>query len=245
MIGLPLSLMAPAVPLAGAALCMDCRTIATQEREACPACGSGARMRLAPILERPTIAGAAAVYTDAGAPATICLYSGRSLQPLNARPSDICIEDIAHALANQCRFGGHTKRFYSVAEHSIYVSRLVPKEQRLAALLHDASEAYLIDLPTPLKVLPEFAAYRQAEEHLMQVIGEALGFNPQPTFELMEADQQMLAHEMRELIGAGDGQDEHDRYVGRFHCRFAHVEGAFLTEYDKITGLRRGRVRAS
>src|ERR1039457_118422 len=82
-------------------------------------------------------------------------FSGLRFWPLDPNPEKILIDDIAHALAHQCRFGGHASRFYSVAEHSVHVSRLCPPEDALWGLLHDASEAYLVDLPRPLKQLPE------------------------------------------------------------------------------------------
>ena len=228
-----------AVPLTGAALCLDCETISTCSSDWCAHCGGRGRMMLAQILNRPDLAGVAALYEDAGTPATICTYTGRSVRPLNARVGDICIEDIAHALSLQCRFGGHTKRFYSVAEHSIYVAGMVPKEQRLAALLHDAAEAYLVDLPRPLKVLPEFAAYRQAEEHLMAVIGKCFGFDPALTFEIHDADQAMCAQEMRELMRSGPYLVTGDEgYAGRFENRLGDVESAFLKLFRELT---RGR----
>ena len=86
----------------------------------------------------------------------------------------ICIEDIAHGLSNQCIFAGHTKEFYSVAQHSIHVCELAKDEFKLQALLHDASEAYLCDIPGPIKKrLPE---YCKIENSLMEMIAEKFGF---------------------------------------------------------------------
>ena len=70
---------------------------------------------------------------------------------LNPAPEEIDIRDIAHALALTCRYGGHCSKFYSVAEHSVRMSYLVEDRSRLAALLHDAEEAYLPDIPRPIK----------------------------------------------------------------------------------------------
>jgi hypothetical protein len=81
----------------------------------------------------------------------IVTYTGRRFHFLDPKIDEISIEDIAHALSNVCRFTGHTKRFYSVAEHSCLVSALC--DNRLEGLLHDASEAYMSDLSSPLKML--------------------------------------------------------------------------------------------
>ena len=78
-------------------------------------------------------------------------YSGKKFHYLSPHEDEIDIRDIAHALALTCRFGGHVKEFYSVAEHSIRVAEIVPKEFRVNALLHDAHEAYLHDVPRPIK----------------------------------------------------------------------------------------------
>lgn len=81
----------------------------------------------------------------------IQVYSGRPFWPLDPRPDEVHIEDIAHALALKCRYGGHSLTFYSVAEHSVLVSRHVAPEHALWGLLHDAAEAYLADIPRPVK----------------------------------------------------------------------------------------------
>jgi len=81
-------------------------------------------------------------------------YTGRMFYPLSPEPDQVCLEDIGHALANVCRFGGHTSSFYSVAQHSVLVARLVGTthpELQANALLHDAPEAYLGDIVRPLK----------------------------------------------------------------------------------------------
>lgn len=97
-------------------------------------------------------------------------HTGVHFYPLDPRPEEIDITDIAHSLALQCRWAGHVKQHYSVAEHCVRVSRIVPKEDALWALLHDAAEAYLIDLPRPLKNLPEFSIYRMAENMIMTAV---------------------------------------------------------------------------
>ena len=73
-------------------------------------------------------------------------FQGKAFDPFAPRPADISHFDIAHALSNICRFTGHTNTFYSVAQHSVQVALLVPRPMQLAALLHDASEAYLCDI---------------------------------------------------------------------------------------------------
>ena len=77
-------------------------------------------------------------------------YTGKKFFPFDPRPEQICIEDIAHGLSMLCRFSGQCPYFYSVAEHSIYVVHCLPDNLQLEGLLHDASEAYLADLPRPV-----------------------------------------------------------------------------------------------
>ena len=78
-------------------------------------------------------------------------YTGKKIYPLSLSQESICIDDIAHALSQTCRFGGHTREFYSVAQHACLVAMLVPNEFKLAALHHDDTEAYLGDVVSPVK----------------------------------------------------------------------------------------------
>lgn len=105
-------------------------------------------------------------------------FTGRQFWPLDPDVEQIDIADIAHALSMQCRFGGHCLRFYSVAEHSVHVARFLARfgedpETQLWGLLHDAAEAYVVDLPRPLKrSLPE---YERTEARLLRAIAARFG----------------------------------------------------------------------
>lgn len=127
-------------------------------------------------------------------------YSGRAMYPLDPRSDEICIHDIAHALSNQCRFSGHTSRFYSVAEHSVHVSILCNREDAMWGLLHDASEAYLSDVAKPVKMLPEMDVYRQAERGLQAYIAGTFGLSLVEPESVRAADKLMLAIEARDLM---------------------------------------------
>jgi hypothetical protein len=126
-------------------------------------------------------------------------YSGLKMYPLDPRPEEICIEDIAHALSNICRFTGHCSQFYSVAQHSVYVSTHVSETNALWGLLHDASEAYLCDIARPVKHSEPFAGYRIAEKRLQSVIAEKFGLSPIQPEEIDVADKLLLVTEARDL----------------------------------------------
>ena len=144
--------------------------------------------------------------------------SGIPFYPLNPRMEDVRIEDIAHALANMCRFAGHTREFYSVAQHCVLASEMVewasyedPNHEALYALLHDASEAYIVDVPRPLKHQPEFAGYILAESRLQTAIYSAFGLDPVEPGLLHVVDHRMLRTEQRDLMPpACNGDDRHD-----------------------------------
>ncbi|MFZ5650132.1 MAG: phosphohydrolase [Bacillota bacterium] len=137
-------------------------------------------------------------------------YTGKKFYPLDPRPEDVCIEDIAHSLAMQCRFNGHTRVFYSVAEHSVLMARELAllgygKTVQLYGLLHDAAEAYLCDLPRPIK--QELNQYRTAEIKLQRTILNALGLSS-PGIDAEAAitimDSWLLGYEGRTLMSDRD-----------------------------------------
>ena len=128
-------------------------------------------------------------------------FTGKQFYPLEPRIEDIDIMDIAHSLSLQCRFAGHINEFYSVAQHSVLVSIECPPKDALWGLLHDASEAYLVDVPRPLKHHPSFKAYREAEDKLMAAICDKFGMEAVMPFYVRHADNVLLATEKRDLMG--------------------------------------------
>lgn len=132
--------------------------------------------------------------------AYIQTYSGTRFYPLDPRPEDINIADIAHALSNICRFTGHTKHFYSVAQHCVLMSRFVGHEHKLAALMHDASEAYLADVSRPVKMLGALDSYHVIEHGVMTAIADKFGFQYPLHESVKEADSRMLFTEKRDLM---------------------------------------------
>jgi 5'-deoxynucleotidase YfbR-like HD superfamily hydrolase len=130
-------------------------------------------------------------------------YTGRHFYYEGIGPEMIDINDIGQALSNICRFCGHLDNFYSVAQHSVFVSRLVPQELALEALLHDASEAYCQDIPAPLKaLLPD---YRNIEILVDTAIRSKFELPLQHSSLVKHSDLVMLATERRDLdIDDGD-----------------------------------------
>lgn len=131
--------------------------------------------------------------------------SGGAIYPLSPDPKDVSVYDIAYALGNVCRFGGHCRSFYSVAQHSVLVAANVPRDLRYAALLHDAAEAYIGDLVRPAK--QGASSYRAIEHRLMLVICDALRC-PIWTLdhaEIRAADVRALMTERRDLIHNPNG----------------------------------------
>lgn len=118
----------------------------------------------------------------------------------------IHIEDISHALSMVCRFGGHIPRHYSVAEHSLLVAELVPDEYKLAALLHDASEAYVGDMVAPLKRIENMKPYRLMEDMIHGFIEAKFDIELNSDV-IKRADVQALFIEGRSFYGMDEVRD--------------------------------------
>lgn len=123
-----------------------------------------------------------------------------AFNPLDPKPDMIHIETIAHTLANQCRFAGSCHEFFSVAQHSVIVSSHCDEKDALWGLLHDASEAYIVDIPRPLKNSKEFEAYYTFERMVMGVICEKWDLNPVMPESVRLADEIGLAWEARDNL---------------------------------------------
>lgn len=110
----------------------------------------------------------------------------------------ICIEDIAHALSNQCRFGGHLPKFYSVLQHCIECMKRAPRHLKLEALMHDASEAYLLDIPTPIK--GRLSNYKEIENDLMKTISNKFNFSWPMDSTIKKIDREVLEFEWEHFM---------------------------------------------
>ncbi|MEX3623697.1 hypothetical protein [Viridibacillus arvi] len=132
--------------------------------------------------------------------------SGIAFYPYDPKIEDINVLDIAQSISQLCRFGGHTKHFYSVAQHSIWVYKYLKENGasplvQLYGLLHDATEGYMVDLPTPIK--KHLTKYKAAEDNLHDVIWDALKIK-HPSCEqwkqVKEVDMLLQHHEANFLL---------------------------------------------
>lgn len=126
--------------------------------------------------------------------------TGRRFSFLAPRAEDIDIVDIAIALANQARYAGHTRRHYSVAEHCVILSLAAPEQHAAWALMHDAAEAYITDIPWPLKAAGLVQGLAAVEQQIMRVICERFGMDPIEPREVKELDLEILDLEADALL---------------------------------------------
>jgi hypothetical protein len=131
---------------------------------------------------------------------TIMLHSGAWFDFGAPASSNFTIEDIAHGLANICRYAGQCRDFYSVAEHSVLVSEVATGFE-LESLLHDAAEAFIGDITRPLKqLLPD---YKAIERRVQEAIFVRFGLNPDLPSEVRDADLRVLAAEQSQIMPEG------------------------------------------
>lgn len=169
--------------------------------------------------------------------------SGKHINYTDIQHDDIVIEDIATSLSHICRFAGHLPEFYSVAQHSVLVSQLVPAEFALEALLHDAPEAYCQDIPAPLKrLLPD---YQRIEAYVDGVIREKFSLPAHQHYTVKHADLVMLATERRDLdIDDGtvwpvlDGITATDLFTV-IPLRPGQAYGLFMSRFNELTEIRK------
>jgi len=128
----------------------------------------------------------------------IYTYTGKRFFAFDPRPEEIDIEDIAHALALTCRYSGHCNRFFSVAQHSVLVSQCVPDSDAPWGLMHDAAEAYITDIPRPIKhSLPN---YKELEGNINKCIAEKFGLPKEIPESVHTVDHNIVCDEANVLF---------------------------------------------
>ncbi|WP_455275104.1 HD family hydrolase [Ralstonia thomasii] len=171
----------------------------------------------------------------------ILTASGKHFDYADPQPDQIDILDIAQALAYECRYAGHARRFYSVAQHSVMASQIVTRDHAVEALLHDATEAYCKDIPRPLKaLLPD---YRAVEHRVDAVIRSHFGLPAKMSDAVTHADLVMLATERRDLMPDDDtpwpileGIEPMTRRMNTLHPERA--QAMFIRRWVELTGQR-------
>jgi uncharacterized protein len=169
-------------------------------------------------------------------------YTGKKFWSLDPKSEEVDLKDIAHSLALQCRFNGHSNSFYSIAQHSVLVSRIVSPDQALAGLFHDASETYTGDIVSPLKKFlpPEF---KKIEKAIEEVIFEHFGIKNINHNEIKRADKIALFTEMRDLMKShSDKWDDEDLFAPHpekiIPLNPQEAEQEFLERYEELMKVK-------
>lgn len=170
------------------------------------------------IALRRLVAGLAPATSSPVRSSALATFTGKLFDPMQPDPNLFELQDIAHALANLCRYNGQTARFYSVAEHSLLVCLVVgfraeamglPADEVLRlrrwALVHDATEAYLGDVPSPIKRLPALQPYRDAEAHLARLLASWFGLEGDEPSLVTSVDKEICGTEKHWLFTKHDG----------------------------------------
>lgn len=161
-------------------------------------------------------------------------YSNKQIDLFNLQPGDITIEDIAKGLSHQPRWMGQTKKFYSVAHHSMLLSSMMSDKYKLAALLHDASEAYICDLPGPIKhMLPD---YQKLEKLITESIMKE--FNVDLNLPILKAFDKLLANLEKEDIESNQEIYYDDQYNLSIKADAVDIETMFLATYRELIKIK-------
>jgi len=179
--------------------------------------------------------------------AYIATFTGKKFFLLEPRIEDIDIVDIAHALAHQCRWTGHCRFHYSVAQHCYYCSFIGPENEAFDRLMHDAAEAYIGDLNRPLKHYTEAGvAYRRQETIVQNAIAERFGFSKIEPSSVKIADNAMLYAEKKQIVGYTFEEPQEEIHQYNFDTGIAieqwspkYAEEMFL---KRFTELYKGRI---
>lgn len=166
-------------------------------------------------------------------------YTGGQFWPMDPRWDEVHLEDIAHALSMLCRFNGHCRRFYSVAEHSVLVSRQASRRNALWGLLHDASEAYLADVPRPVK--PFLPGYKATEQLVQDVVCFRFGLPLDMPEEIHEIDGRIVITERALNMAPCAHEWSHQAEPLDVALEFwtpEEAERAFIDEFDILTARR-------
>lgn len=178
-------------------------------------------------------------------------FTGRRFYPLAPSPDDVCLEDIAHALAMICRWGGHVRHHFSVGQHSINVSLMVEhlggdRHDCVYGLFHDGQEAYVGDMVRPLKMSAEMEVYRRTEDLVERAVFEYFGVRPSLDFDGMvkEIDRRMCVTEGRILLPNRENiwneqvapfpEPWPEGMIIREPRQPAEVEAAFIRRYQEL-----------
>jgi uncharacterized protein len=168
-------------------------------------------------------------------------YTGKAFYPLDPRAEEIDIIDIAHSLSLLCRFNGHCKRFYSVAEHSVLVSQHVSPKNALWALLHDAAECYTADIPRPLK--PYISNWKTLEGNIMKVVAEKYGLSPEEPEEVKAVDLRITVDEKYALMNPSHKEWRNmPEPLGVWIAGLSPIaaEVLFLNRFNEINSQKKG-----
>lgn len=177
---------------------------------------------------------------------TIRTIAGRSFNLLQPHATPFGIEEIAHALSHLCRFTGHTRELYTVAQHSVLVSYVVPDEFAMHGLMHDASEAFMGDVSSPLKA--QLRSYKDIERTVEHAIAARFGlpvlrWSSEANAAVKHADRVLLVTEQRDLMPPGDGTERDWPDVAPLPWVIEPLQpfvakALFLRRFEQLGGVR-------